>query len=85
MIVSKRVLNPSKARYDSRPARLTEHAIDFWGGPTLRQETVHALRDYAHSAAIDAATASWEREQYPVITENALRALVVASPDYQAC
>jgi hypothetical protein len=79
------VLNPATARYDSDPRRLTEHAIDFWGGPTLSRATVGVLRSYARSAAIDAATASWQREQYPVITENALRALVVASPDYQAC
>jgi len=85
MIVSKHVLNPATARYDSDPRRLTEHAIDFWGGPTLSRATVGVLRSYARSAAIDAATASWQREQYPVITENALRALVVASPDYQAC
>jgi len=36
-------------------------------------------------AAIDSATADWEREQYPVLAVNALRALVVASPDYHTC
>ena len=34
---------------------------------------------------MDAATASWERDQYPVLALNAMRALVVASPDYQTC
>ena len=47
--------------------------------------TRRALESYAKAAAVDAATASWEREQYPVLALNALRALVVASPDYQTC
>jgi uncharacterized protein (DUF1800 family) len=85
MIVSKQVLDPSKDKAPASAHQLTEHAIDFWGKPTLSRATVEALRSYAQSAAIDAASASWERDQYPVIALNALRALVVASPDYQAC
>ena len=48
-------------------------------------QTVAALRSYAQSAGFDAVSAEWELDQYPVIALNALRALVVASPDYQAC
>jgi uncharacterized protein (DUF1800 family) len=65
------------------PTALTEQAIAFWGGPTLGAPTRRALRSYAQSAAVDAAGADWEREQYPALALNALRALVVASPDYQ--
>ena len=85
MIAPKRVLDPSKTTVRADARTLTDRAIAYWGKPTLSEATVRALRSYAQSAAIDAATASWEREQYPVITLNALRALVVASPDYQAC
>jgi uncharacterized protein (DUF1800 family) len=85
MIAPKRVLDPSKTTVRGDARTLTDRAIAYWGKPTLSEATVRALRSYAQSAAIDAATASWEREQYPVITLNALRALVVASPDYQAC
>jgi uncharacterized protein (DUF1800 family) len=85
MIVPKQVLNPSTDKVAGNARELTEHAIDFWGRPTLSKATVAALRSYAQTAGFDAATAKWEAEQYPVIALNALRALVVASPDYQAC
>jgi len=84
MIEQKRVLEPGKAKVPSNPRALTREAIAFWGAPTLSRETVAALRAYARSA-IDSANASWERDQYPALTLNALRALVVASPDYHAC
>jgi uncharacterized protein (DUF1800 family) len=67
------------------PKTLTKQAIAFWGEPTLSKASQGALVSYAKSAAVDAATASWEREQYPTLALNALRALVVATPDYQTC
>ncbi|HVC83768.1 MAG TPA: DUF1800 family protein [Solirubrobacteraceae bacterium] len=85
VIGSKRALDPAKANVAGDPQTLTEHAIAFWGKPTVSPETFKALTAYARSAAVDAATASWEREQYPVLAVNALRALVVASPDYHTC
>jgi uncharacterized protein (DUF1800 family) len=81
-----------KSEPDSRHARtvvdpraLAERAIAFWGSPTLSAHTHGTLVAYAKAAAIDAATASWEREAYAVLAENALRALAAASPDYQTC
>ena len=85
MIAAKHVLDPAKTKVKADPRALTEQAIAFWGKPTLSAQTLQALRSYATSAAIDAATASWEDEQFPVLTINALRSLVVASPDYHAC
>ena len=49
-----------------------------------RRLAAERLRDFIVTS-VDAATASWERAQYPVIALNALRALVVATPDYQTC
>jgi uncharacterized protein (DUF1800 family) len=66
------------------PHELTKQALAFWGEPTLSKATHGALVSYA-KAAVDAATADWEREQFPVLALNALRALVVAAPDYQTC
>jgi uncharacterized protein (DUF1800 family) len=85
MIVTKHVVDPGKAKLAPNPRRLTRSAIAFWGHPTLSPATVDALHAYAKAAAVDAATASWERQQYPALALNALRALVVASPDYHAC
>jgi uncharacterized protein (DUF1800 family) len=85
MIVPKHVVDAGKAKLKPDPQRLMKKAISFWGHPTLSPATIEALRAYAKAAAVDAATASWEREQYPALALNALRALVVASPDYHAC
>ena len=85
MIAAKQVLNPSTTKLTADARTLTDHAIAFWGSPTLSKQTVAALRSYAQSAGFDAVSAEWELDQYPVIALNALRALVVASPDYQAC
>jgi uncharacterized protein (DUF1800 family) len=85
IIGAKRALDPAKVKVKGNPQTLTKHALAFWGKPTVSPATFKALSSYARSAAIDAATASWEREQYPVLAVNALRALVVASPDYHTC
>ena len=84
MIKPRRVLNPAKAKVKPDPGAMTREAIAFWGGPTLSPATHEALRSYA-DAAIGSATADWERQQYPALIVNGLRALVVASPDYHAC
>ena len=84
MIQRSDVLDPAKAKVKSEPRAMTRAAIAFWGGPTLTPATHDALDAYAR-AAMATATADWERQQYPVLIVNALRALVVASPDYHAC
>jgi uncharacterized protein (DUF1800 family) len=85
MIGDKRALDPSKAKVKADPKAMTKRAVEFWGSPQLSAATLRALHGYGQAAAVDAATADWERQQYPVLAENALRALVVASPDYQTC
>jgi uncharacterized protein (DUF1800 family) len=85
-IDEKRTLKPqSHAKKPAHvdPQALTREALEFWGTPTLSGATYRALTAYAKSAAVDAANATWEREQYPTLALNALRALVIASPDYQ--
>jgi uncharacterized protein (DUF1800 family) len=84
MIRPRRVLQPAKSAVSSDPRKLTAEAIAFWGKPELSDATQAALREYARSA-LDTATATWERQQYPALVVNALRALVTIAPDYQAC
>lgn len=67
------------------PKALVRKAVAFWGEPTLSKATHDALVSYAKAAAVDSASATWERQQYPTLALNALRALVVATPDYQTC
>jgi uncharacterized protein (DUF1800 family) len=87
MIDDKRAVKPHdvKKKASVDPKALTEQALAFWGGPTVSSATRRALLSYATSAAVNAATEPWEREQYPALALSALRALVVASPDYQTC
>jgi hypothetical protein len=93
MIPEQRVAKPreGQARHGARapaqadPHRLVDEALAFWGRPALSAPTRQALVSYAKAAAIDAATAQWEREQFPALALNALRAMVVASPDYHTC
>jgi uncharacterized protein (DUF1800 family) len=84
MIRPRRVLQPGKTAVSSDPRKMTTEAIAFWGKPDLSDATQAALREYARSA-LATATATWERQQYPALVVNALRALVTVAPDYQAC
>jgi uncharacterized protein (DUF1800 family) len=82
------ICNP--ARLDERamrgqvpadPAELVRRAAAFWAGTPLSAPTREALERYA-AGALGAATQRWQRDSYPVLTENALRMLVAVSPDY---
>ena len=64
--------------------KLVDRAVAFWGTPILTWATRRTLTDFA-TRAIEAANASWKRETYPVLIQNALRQLVAISPDYQTC
>jgi uncharacterized protein (DUF1800 family) len=64
--------------------KLVERALAFWGHPTLSAATRRSLHAFA-KAALGTAKASWKQKQYPVLTENALRHLIAASPDLQTC
>jgi uncharacterized protein (DUF1800 family) len=62
------------------PAQLVERAIAFWGSPTVSTQTRGALLAFAQAALGDA-DRTWKRQQYPVLTQNALRQLLAVSPD----
>jgi hypothetical protein len=68
--------------WPSEPAELVSRALAFWGDPTVSDETLATLRTFVWRAMQDA-KAKWEQQQFPVLIENALRVLVVMSPDYQ--
>jgi uncharacterized protein (DUF1800 family) len=72
------------ASLPSEPRALVADAIAFWGSPTLRPATRAALVGFAARAMSDA-DAKWKRTSYRFLTANALRQLVVMSPDYQTC
>ncbi len=61
--------------------KLVERAVAFWGRPTLTPETEALLVKFAKAALPQAKPSG----NAPAIVENALRQLVVMSPDYQVC
>ena len=73
-------LDPDKAKAPADAAKLVERAEAFWHGAPLGAATRAALHDYA-ARALATAGEDWERETYPVLTENALRMLVATTPD----
>jgi uncharacterized protein (DUF1800 family) len=84
--LEKFVKDPDAARgtepFDA--AALVQRAVAFWGSPTLSTATRNTLRDFA-GRALATADATWKRETYPVLVQNALRQLIAISPDYQTC
>jgi hypothetical protein len=66
------------------PQTALDRALQFWGRPTLTQETRDELLRYA-AAAIPAATPSWHVGYFRAQRQNALRHLIAMSPDFQTC
>ena len=72
------------AKAGSLPANaqaLVDQAVEFWHGPSLGAGTKQALLSFASAALGDTGRASWKRQQYPVLIQNALRHLIAVSPD----
>lgn len=63
-------------------AHLVERALRFWGSPTISPATRAELLGFARRSLADA-TDDWQKDSYPLMTENALRQLVAVSPDLQ--
>jgi uncharacterized protein (DUF1800 family) len=77
-------LDPAKGGQPFDANALVNGALQFWHHPPLTDATHAALTRFAQSALADAGKASWKRQQYPVMTMNALRHLIAVSPEMQA-
>lgn len=73
-------------RYDPKEtvAQALERALDFWGRPPLSAQTRAELERFAHGVE-RIATDDWQKGTYRALRQNALRMLIVSSPDYQTC
>ena len=58
-------------------------ALRFWAEPHLTEKTHTLLLTFARRSLQDAAKQSWKEKSYPALLQNALRHLIVMSPDYQ--
>jgi uncharacterized protein (DUF1800 family) len=77
-------LDPGKASQPYDANALVEGALDFWAQPPLTDTTRSALLRFAEAALADAGKTNWKKQQYPVMTMNALRHLIAVSPELQA-
>jgi Protein of unknown function (DUF1800) len=74
----------TSATWSTYPAESADEAVAkaraFWLDPSLTDETVASLREFAASSIPASANASLRAQR-----QNALRQLIAASPDYQTC
>jgi uncharacterized protein (DUF1800 family) len=71
-----------RPRVPGKPEELVDQALQLFGNPSMRPETVKALTVFAQQA-LATAKADWQRESFPPLVLNAVRQLVAMSPDYQ--
>jgi len=86
-VLQPHALDPGKKATETMPDQTTpqlEQALAFWRQPTLGPATTRAITRFADAALTDIAGASWKRQQYPPMVQNALRHLIAMSPEFQA-
>jgi Protein of unknown function (DUF1800) len=81
-----RVLDPNAKSYPTRegPAQALASALRYWGNPELSAHTSRNLLAFSRRAQ-HAITADWERVTFRILRQNALRALIPTTPEWQTC
>ena len=81
-----RIINPSKGRYSSLEdaSAAVDNALKYWGDPPLSDETRENLLAFSRRSQ-RSITANWEAVTYRILRQNALRALVPTTPEWQTC
>jgi Protein of unknown function (DUF1800) len=81
-----RVLNPNAKSYPIREnaSHALEKALGYWGDPPLSAQTRANLLAFSRRAG-QGITADWEQVTYRILRQNALRALIPTTPDWQTC
>jgi hypothetical protein len=79
-----RVLDPNAHSYPVRegPAAALRSALRYWGDPPLSGKTEHSLLAFSRRAQ-HGITADWEKVTYRILRQNALRALIPTTPEWQ--
>ena len=81
-----RVLDPNAKSYPTHEnaRRALDKALAYWGNPQLSQRTRGNLLAFSRRVQ-RGMTAEWEQVPYRILRQNALRALIPTSPDWQTC
>ena len=79
-------IDPSHAHYPARetPAQAVHAALAAWGNPQMSGETMRSLERFSRDAG-RLIRADWEQVSYRILRQNALRALIPTTPDWQTC
>jgi uncharacterized protein (DUF1800 family) len=68
---------------DEKPGTAVTRALAHWGAPELSPQTMGNLLTFSRRAQ-RAIRADWEQVSYRILRQNALRALIPMTPDWQA-
>ena len=79
-----RVLDPSAKAYPTRegPSEAVAKALRYWGDPELSPQTRRSLIAFSRRAQ-HGIKADWERVSFRILRQNALRALIPTTPEWQ--
>jgi hypothetical protein len=79
-------IDPESKTYDDREnaSQALARALAYWGNPDLSDTTKDELRAFSRKAQTKI-KADWEQRPYRVMRQNALRALIPTTPDWQTC
>ncbi len=79
-----RVIDPNQRSYPihETPEEALRKALRYWGDPHLSKQTRRNLLDFSRRAQ-HTITADWEKVTYRILRQNALRALIPTTPDWQ--
>ena len=81
------VLDPGKDTHypaHENPSDALGAALEYWGHPEISGQTREHLLEFSRTAG-HAIRAEWEQVQFRVLRQNALRALIPTTPDWQTC
>jgi uncharacterized protein (DUF1800 family) len=80
------MINPDSKHYPARESatEAVAKALKFWDEPDLSPATHRSLHAFSRRAQ-RMMTADWEQVPYRVMRQNALRALIPTTPEWQTC
>jgi hypothetical protein len=80
------VISTDKPKYPEHetPAQAVETALAHWGDPQLSARTRGSLLAFSRRAE-RGIRAEWEQVTYRILRQNALRALIPTTPEWQTC
>ncbi len=81
-----KMLNTNSNSYPKRenPSEAVAKALRYWGDPALSRTTHGNLLAFSRRAG-RGITADWEQVTYRILRQNALRALIPTTPEWQTC